>query len=185
MKGYVHTRQELTTACRRYDVPELAWEGWDVDWLISTTEERDSDPWKIGALLTEIIDAPTPDDQRRDRLHSHHIRLLQFWLKWTWATPLGLAPTAHQCSDLAWRRVAGKGGLRHRRHGVFDHDRTFKTAGRLRATDAFVIASNPYGPRKKEAIAFAEQVGCDVEFPDFPSWWYPGSTTLITFTNRQ
>jgi hypothetical protein len=104
----------------------------------------------------------------------------------TWATPLGLAPAVQQCSDLAWRRVAGKGGaLRHRTHDVFDHDRTFKTSGRLRATDTFVIASNPYGDRTKEAAAFAEWTACSVEYPDFPSWWFLGSTTLITFTSRR
>jgi hypothetical protein len=191
--------QDFESACRRYGVPTMRHSGanWDLDWLVEVVEVRERNPWKVAELLREHICArtreePTTDARlrreqiMRERRNNHRIDLLRFWLQLTWATPLGLTPTVHQWSDLAWRRVAGKGGsLRHRTYGPFDHDRTFKTAGRLRATDTFVIASNPYGDRREEAAAFASRTGCSVEYPDFPSWWFPGSTTLITFTSRR
>jgi hypothetical protein len=193
--------RELESACRRYGVPTMFCSGsctnWDLDWLVEAVETQERNPWKLAEMLRELIctrtrEEPTTDAQLRrkqrirEQRHNHCIDLLRFWLELTWATSLGLTPTVQRCSDLAWRRVAGKGGwLHHRTHDVFDHDRTFKTTGRLRATDTFIIASNPYGDRKKEAAAFAERTGCSIEYPDFPSWWFPGFTTLITFTNRR
>jgi hypothetical protein len=48
------------------------------------------------------------------------------------------------------------------------------------------IATHPYDVDDRfrdGARRWAEQCGIRVEFPtDFPSWWYPGRTTLVVFT---
>jgi hypothetical protein len=35
---------------------------------------------------------------------------------------------------------------------------------------------------KAEARAWAAALGLVAEFPDFPSWWFPGATVLCVFT---
>lgn len=57
-----------------------------------------------------------------------------------------------------------------------------------RHTRAAALVSHPYNctPVQQEAAKiWADQQGLSVSFPkDFPSWWYPGSTTLVAFTPR-
>lgn len=36
--------------------------------------------------------------------------------------------------------------------------------------------------RRDEVQAWAAKRGLAVHFPDFPSWWFPGQTTLVLFT---
>ena len=55
--------------------------------------------------------------------------------------------------------------------------------------NAAALASHPYDVTKATKIAakaWAEANGLTVAFPDdFPSWWFPGDTTLVVFTRAQ
>jgi hypothetical protein len=65
---------------------------------------------------------------------------------------------------------------------VMDHPYFFRRARR-----AVAAVCHPYAltdARKAEAMEWATQNGLNVEFPDFPSWHYPGETTTVVFTAK-
>ena len=45
--------------------------------------------------------------------------------------------------------------------------------------------SQPYDFNFEEVSKVAENVGLDVEVPEYPSWHYPGSTKMLIWTKRQ
>ena len=88
---------------------------------------------------------------------------------------------------LAERR-SRRGPLEQRYVGIgwSDHDFFFR---RLDGTPA-AVAGHPYDadtPEQRAGYeAFAARAGLRVTFPmDFPSWWYPGRTTLVLFEPRE
>jgi hypothetical protein len=65
--------------------------------------------------------------------------------------------------------------------GFIDHGECFRGLDRRAAA----FASNPYGLRwtadHPDIQAFCERFRLSAAIPDFPSWWFPGRTTLIVF----
>jgi hypothetical protein len=60
----------------------------------------------------------------------------------------------------------------------FDHPYWFRHDGAAAA-----IAAHLYGfpHNKADCEAVAAEYGLRFETPDFPSWWYPGGTTLVVY----
>ena len=60
---------------------------------------------------------------------------------------------------------------------LFDHPFYFRCARKRAAA----IAAHLYDwdSREREARAFAAKKGLAIEAPQFPSWWFPGRTTLV------
>ena len=63
-------------------------------------------------------------------------------------------------------------------HDQFDHPYYYR-----RGRHAAAIAAHLYGwPHVRERCeATARQHGLVLEVPDFPSWWFPGQTTLVVY----
>jgi hypothetical protein len=68
----------------------------------------------------------------------------------------------------------------HLPHELFDHLYFYRRAKR-----AVAIVAHPYHFDQDAAAAFAKKHDLCWESPAFPSWWYPGATTLIVFKKRQ
>lgn len=65
-------------------------------------------------------------------------------------------------------------------HTYFDHSYFFRDSdGRASA-----IVAHLYNCDMDDVRKYAESVNLSVDFPDFPSWWYPGATTLVVYTPR-
>ncbi|CAK0750210.1 hypothetical protein CCP1ISM_3760002 [Azospirillaceae bacterium] len=62
-----------------------------------------------------------------------------------------------------------------------DHPFFYRSGNRASA-----LVSHPYGMSaaiRNAARTWADRNGLSVAFPeDFPSWWYPGDTTMVVFT---
>jgi hypothetical protein len=67
-------------------------------------------------------------------------------------------------------------------HHLFDHTYCLRHATRRRH---YAIATHPYNVNpeyERLAQQVADEYGLLVEYPDFPSWYYPGRTTLVLWT---
>jgi hypothetical protein len=66
-------------------------------------------------------------------------------------------------------------------HSSFDHPYFYK-----RDRKAAAIVAHLYGwpsdTCRAECAEIADRYGLKIETPDFPSWWYPGGTTLVVYT---
>ncbi len=64
----------------------------------------------------------------------------------------------------------------HLPHELFDHPYFYR-----RAKHAVAIVAHPYHLDQDAVAAFAKKHDLSWETPEFPSWWYPGATTLVVF----
>lgn len=115
----------------------------------------------------------------------------------------------HFASINGWRRVEGEFGIKQLRErkrstsfrarclaideyrGGFpelDHPYWYKAIANGRAAGAAALVSQPYGfcdgePRdRSKLVAKYEALGLLASFPHYPSWWYPGRTSLVLVT---
>jgi hypothetical protein len=58
----------------------------------------------------------------------------------------------------------------------FDHSWFYRVGRRAAA-----IATHPYHVDEEECRAFAAARGLTVEFPDYPSWYYPGHSIFVVY----
>lgn len=64
-----------------------------------------------------------------------------------------------------------------------DHPYFYRTGTRASALVSHLYNMSP--SIKTAAQVWADKNGLSVSFPDnYPSWWFPGSTTLVLFTSR-
>lgn len=62
-------------------------------------------------------------------------------------------------------------------HEFFDHAYFYRANRR-----AVAIAAHLYGFNPERLDQFCQTNALKWETPDFPSWWFPGQTTLVVFT---
>jgi hypothetical protein len=68
-------------------------------------------------------------------------------------------------------------------HDLFDHGYYYRLDRCAAAIAAHVY---DWAPEKLEAAAdWGAQRGLAVSIPEFPSWWYPGRTTLLLWRSSQ
>lgn len=123
-------------------------------------------------------------ERRQEEIRVHQYRLaLDFGNRSGWR----LSPSPFNPQTLSLRRMHGGprqswGTRQHWPHEYADHRYFYRSADRRAAA----LVAHPYGlkdaERQAAAIRWAGERGLLCEFPDdFPSWWFPGSTTLIVF----
>jgi hypothetical protein len=59
---------------------------------------------------------------------------------------------------------------------VFDHSWFYRVGRRAAA-----IATHPYVVDEAACREYAAAIGLTVEFPDYPSWWFPGHTVFALY----
>lgn len=67
----------------------------------------------------------------------------------------------------------------HMPHEFFDHPYLYRVDRK-----AVAVAAHLYNFDKAACDDFAKSHGLRLDVPDFPSWWYPGATTLVVFIGR-
>ena len=137
-------------------------------------------PRKPEEIAAELLESMRGDREEKEELRQ---QLRQIFMdKW------GLRPSKASQST-AVRSIFGIGSYRsvfgrigpylNNVGGKFDHTEVCKGLG------GYVILTQPYDVTEKvkeEQFVVAERWGARVEFPDFPSWWYPNNTTLIMWS---
>jgi hypothetical protein len=148
-------------------------------------------PWTIAGLIADALRTQQTEASRRapryrlqllqeeiGKLRSLLIDIFAERHDWrpsqAWFTPSMLAKRG--VAYHPWRDRPDWSG------GFIDHGQCFRTPDRRAAA----FASNPYGLRwttdDPDIRAFCERFRFSAAIPDFPSWWFPGRTTLIVFT---
>lgn len=61
---------------------------------------------------------------------------------------------------------------------AFDHPYWYRRDGRAAAIAAHLYE---FASRAADCAKLARRFGCGFETPDFPSWWFPGLTTLVVY----
>jgi hypothetical protein len=148
-------------------------------------------PWTIAGLIADALRTQQTEASRRaprsrlqllqeeiGKLRSLLIDIFAERNGWrashAWFTPSMLAKRG--VAYHPWRDRPDWSGA------FIDHCHCFRTPNRRAAA----FASNPYGLRwtvdHLDIRAFCERFRLSAAIPDFPSWWFPGRTTLIVFT---
>lgn len=143
-------------------------------------EEKPMNPTRTAEEIQEIIYTPPAPNQREERRRSNKARELKMSMAETFGEHIGmkLAPTRFSLRALSEGMVHGKEWENHKGtdYRYFDHAyfyrKTDKTAGAIAAH----LYNVPADIEEKAAGA-----GLKVSFPDFPSWHYPGRTTLVMY----
>jgi hypothetical protein len=148
--------------------------------------------WTIAGLIADAIHAAQNPQAKRapryqlqalnaevERLRTRLIEIFAWRKGWrhsqAWFTPAMLARGAVPYNP--WRSGPNWSGE------FIDYSYCFRTPDRRAAA----LATNPYGLHwtadHPSIRAFCERYGLRATIPtDFPSWWFPGRTTLIVFT---
>jgi hypothetical protein len=148
-------------------------------------------PWTIAGLIADVLRTQQTEVSRKapryrlqllqeeiGKLRNLLIDIFAERLGWrpskAWFTPSMLAKRG--VAYHPWRDRPDWSG------GFVDHGQCFRSLDRRAAA----FASNPYGLRwtadHPDIRAFCEHFHLSAAIPDFPSWWFPGRTTLIVFT---
>jgi len=151
----------------------------------------DKTPRELETLLTDAlydqIGASNANDRRRDRIIWDKIYAIREELVQRFAEAHGWKHTERWFSDrvLAERKVHsgartdpykslnGRQGSQYIDHAYFFRDQRKRTAGLV--VHLYNVPS--------DIEAEAAEAGLRVSYPDFPSWWRPGGTTLVLYTS--
>jgi hypothetical protein len=130
--------------------------------------------------LIEAMSA-SPEDLRAERARSTEMRSLQAGLAEEFGRLRGwrLDRVGFSLATLARNGVSGSQHWPEEHdHAFLDHLRFYRQGRRARA-----IVSQPYnGAVRRDAImTWAARRGLRASFPSFPSWWFPGETTLVVY----
>lgn len=141
--------------------------------------------WAIADRIRKLSTAPVPEmvSERRDR-HAEARELQQqlaadFGRRHGWQ----LSPTRFFLTTLA------RGGVFDRDdvdlalggdegHEGYDHPYFYRVNRRARALAVHLYDAKD---RQGEILTWAKDRGLQASFPDYPSWWYPGQTTLVLY----
>jgi hypothetical protein len=131
----------------------------------------------VAALLQDIHDTGKAASVRRVARKRRLASEFAAEREWQLASkPFGLGALM-RASAHCWVKNTVTGETYHSQPRFFDHPYYFRKNRR-----AIAIVSHLYGLNADALDAFTKSNGLSWETPSFPSWWYPGQTTLIVFT---